>query len=476
MPKHLQDAPSPDRRRAAIALAALVGLAACTGGGSSKEGTPPPAGDKTSQAADKASPADKDKVSQADIDKALQTPTELTFWTWVPSIEKEVALFEKKYPAITVKLVNAGQGPPHYTKLRTALKAGSGAPDVAQIEFQYIPTFTLTESLLDLAPYGAAAVKDRFVDWAWNQVGGRNGEVYAIPQDTGPMGLLYRQDILEKYAIAVPTTWDEFAAAARKLHAADPKVYLTNLAPNENGVWIGLLWQAKVRPFTSAARDQVTIDVADSTSQKVAAYWQSLVKEGVVSADPGFTDQWYKGFIQGRYATWVTAAWGPVFLAGSAKATSGKWRAAPLPQWEAGPPSSGSWGGSTTAVIRSTKNPIVAAKFAEFLNADPESAAMLASQQFLFPATKAVLADPAFADQTPAFYGGQKVNQVFAGISETVATDFQWPPFLEQVVDDWNKTVGTALAQKGDVVGSLGQWQSRITTYAKSQGFTVGPP
>jgi multiple sugar transport system substrate-binding protein len=57
-----------------------------------------------------------------------------------------------------------------------------------------------------------------------------------------------------------------------------------------------------------------------------------------------------------------------------------------------------------------------------------------------------------------------------------VTTDFQWPPFLEQVVDDWNQTVGKALAQKGDVVGSIGQWQSRITTYARSQGFTVGPP
>lgn len=49
-------------------------------------------------------------VSQADIDKAMKTPTELTFWTWVPNIAKEIALFEKKYPAIKIKVVNAGQG------------------------------------------------------------------------------------------------------------------------------------------------------------------------------------------------------------------------------------------------------------------------------------------------------------------------------------------------------------------------------
>ncbi|NUP38732.1 MAG: extracellular solute-binding protein, partial [Streptomyces sp.] len=140
-------------------------------------------------------------VSQADIDKAMKTPTELTFWTWVPNIAKEVALFEKKYPAVKVKIVNAGQGTPQYTKLRTALKAGSGAPDMVQIEYQAIPTFTITDSLLDLRPYGASALRSTFVDWTWGQVSGSKGEVWAIPQDTGPMGMLYRQDIFDKHGI-----------------------------------------------------------------------------------------------------------------------------------------------------------------------------------------------------------------------------------------------------------------------------------
>ena len=73
---------------------------------------------------------------------------------------------------------------------------------MAQIEFQYIPTFTITDSLLDLRPYGAAALKDKFVDWTWAQVSGPDGEVWAIPQDTGPMGMLYRKDIFDQYGIA----------------------------------------------------------------------------------------------------------------------------------------------------------------------------------------------------------------------------------------------------------------------------------
>ncbi|MCP2357557.1 multiple sugar transport system substrate-binding protein [Nonomuraea thailandensis] len=442
----------------AMAAAATLFLAGCGGGGGAQ------------QAADRPPAA---AVGQADIDKAMQTPTELTFWTWVPDIGKEVALFEKKYPAIKVNVVNAGQGEPQYTKLRTALKAGSGAPDVVQIEFQYIPTFTIIDSLLDLRPYGAEALKDKFVDWTWGQVTGKNGEVWAIPQDTGPMGMLYRKDIFDKHGIQPPETWDEFAAAARKLHAADPGVYLTNLASNQNGAWMGLLWQAGGKPFQMASAQDIDVSVNDEVSKKLGTYWGGLVKEGVVSTDPDFTDQWYQALNKGKYATWLTAAWGPVFLAGNAKDTSGKWRAAPLPQWAAGENKSGNWGGSTSAVIKSTKNPIAAAKFAEFLNTDPESTKMMATEQFLFPPTKALLSDASFAEQKPEFYGGQAVNQIFAGISDTVDKGFGWPPFLDQTVNDWDETVGKSLADKSDTPAALDQWQQRITTYAESQGFKV---
>jgi multiple sugar transport system substrate-binding protein len=441
----------------AVALA----LTACGGGGESDDVSGGEAADA---------------VSQEEIDEAMQTPTELTFWTWVPDIENEVALFEQAYPEINVNVVNAGQGEPQYTKLRTALEAGSGAPDAVQIEFQYIPTFTVTDSLLDLRPYGAEELADQYVDWTWAQVTGENGEVWAIPQDSGPMGMLYRQDIFDKYGITPPQTWDEFAETARKLHQADPNVYLTNIASNQNGAWMGLLWQAGAEPFSSEAADQVTINVNDEISQKVAEYWGGLVQEGVVSSDPDFTDSWNQALNTGKYATWLTAAWGPVFLTSTAASTSGLWRAAPLPQWEAGEQVSGNWGGSTTAVIKDTANPIAAAKFAEFLNNDPESTKTFATQQFLFPVTKAVLEDPEFIGQKPEFYGGQEVNKVFAEVSDTVDTEFTWPPFLDQAVTDWDETVGKALADRSDVVASLDEWQDRLVSYAENQGFQVDTP
>ena len=415
---------------------------------------------------------DGDRAAKVDMSAELKKPASLTLWSWLPDIEDEVALFEKKYPNIKVKVVNAGQGADEYTKLRTALKAGRGAPDVAQIEFQYVPTFTITNDLLDLTPYGANDIKDDFVDWTWSQVA-KDGKVYAIPWDTGPMGMLYRKDLFEQYDIEVPKTWEEFAAAARKLHEADPDRYLTNLPPNDIGNIIGLMWQAGSRPFGVPGKDTVAINLTDEGAQRVADYWSPLIQEGVVSADPDFTDQWYQGLAKGRYATWLTAAWGPVFLQGTAKQTSGKWRAAPLPQWSEGESVSGNWGGSTLAVTAKTKNPAAAAALAMFLNHDPESTRMFASKQFLFPATKTLLEDPEFLGGTSEFYGGQKVNEVFAQISETVPTDFEWNPFHDFVSSTSDETVGRAMTRKEDLGAALQSWEDAVVKHAEQQGFTV---
>ena len=131
-------------------------------------------------------------------------PVTLTFWSWVPNIQNQINLFEQSHPNIKIKLVNAGQGGPEYTKLRTALKAGSGAPDIVQIELQYLPTFELANGLVDLSQYGANDLKNDYVSWVWNQVS-QGSKVYAIPQDSGPMGLVYRADLFQQYHLPVPT-------------------------------------------------------------------------------------------------------------------------------------------------------------------------------------------------------------------------------------------------------------------------------
>lgn len=360
-------------------------------------------------------------VTQAEIDKAMDTPTTLNFWTWVPDIKNEVALFEAKYPKIKVNVQNVGQGAPHYQKIRTAVKAGKGAPDVVQMEYQYISSFNVTGDLLDLAPYGADKLSSEYTPWVWNQVK-RDNAVYGIPQDAGPMGNLYRTDILKKAGITeAPTTWEQYAADAKTVKEKTGS-YMSDLASGQAGQMLGLLWQKGVKPFGYDGDKGVTVDVNSAEAKEVAAYWQKLIQAGYVSTDPDFTDSWYQGLASGKYAGWITAAWGPVFLQGTAAKTSGKWAAAALPQWESGQNVSGNWGGSSDAVLKSTKNPIAAYELAKFINNDAASTLKFANEQFLFPTSTATLESPDFTGQKAKFYGGQEVNKLFAGISGTVDT------------------------------------------------------
>jgi multiple sugar transport system substrate-binding protein len=458
----------------ALVASACGGSATSAPSAAASAAAPSTAASAEASAAASAAPsaAASPSVSQAEIDKAMTTPTALTFWTWVPNIQDEVNLFEAKYPAIKVKVENVGQGAAHYTKVRTALKSGSGAPDVVQMEFQYIPSFTVTDSLLDLAPYGASSLQNDYVPWVWNQVSS-GGKVYGIPQDSGPMGNLYRDDIMTKAGIAQPpATWDDYAKAAADVKSKTGS-YISNLPPNDAGVIIGLLWQAGVKPFGYDGQKGVTVNINSAESKKVLDYWQKLIQANQVSVDPDFNDQWYQGLASGKYAGWITAAWGPVFLQGTAAGTSGKWRAATLPQWAPGGTASGNWGGSSDAVLKSTKNPIAAYELAKWINNDKSSTMEFATKQFLFPAANNVLQDQSFLGEKSAFYGGQTVNQTFADISTTVDTKFQWLPFMDYAYSNYNDTLGKAIADKGDLSAGLDAWQNALVSYGKQQGFTV---
>ena len=255
-------------------------------------------------------------------------PTELTLWAWLPDFQTQVDMFEKANKNIKVKLVNAGQGETEYEKLRTALKAGSGAPDVVHMEFQYIPTFRQIDGLADISEFGANDYKNDYAPWTWAQVS-EGDAVYAMPWDSGPMAMLYRKDIFNKYGIEVllPGT-----SSRRRLRSSTkPTRRPTWRTSRPSGGWLtGLMWQAGARPF-EVDGTKVTISMDDPAIQKFSEYWGDLVDRGVVATNPGFTNDWYRSFAKGIYATWPTAAWGPVFLegvAGESMASGGPHRSA----------------------------------------------------------------------------------------------------------------------------------------------------
>jgi multiple sugar transport system substrate-binding protein len=110
------------------------------------------------------------KASPQALDAALKKGGTITYWTWTPSAEAQVKAFMEEYPNVKVNLVNAGTGNDHYTKLQNAIKAGSGAPDVAQIEYQALPQYALPGYLVDLRQYGLDSLESDYTASTWRAV------------------------------------------------------------------------------------------------------------------------------------------------------------------------------------------------------------------------------------------------------------------------------------------------------------------
>ncbi|MEU1423311.1 sugar ABC transporter substrate-binding protein [Kitasatospora sp. NPDC005751] len=412
------------------------------------------------------------EATPADPAKALDTPTTLTFWTWAPNMDKTVALFEQKYPKIKVDIVNAGQSATEYTKLQTAVKAGSGGPDVAQVEYFALPELALSKRLVNLKDYGAAALESKFAASAWSQVAIADG-VYAIPQDTGPMAMFYNKKILDELKIEPPKTWAEFEAAAVKIKASDPKRFITSIDPGDAGGVDSLIWQAGGRPFQQTDSTSVTVKLQDAGAKKTADLWTSLINRKLVDTAPGWTNEWWQSMGSGQYAMWIIGAWAPGNIASTIPDTAADWRAAPIPQWSASENVSSENGGSSVAVTSSSKNKAAAAAFAIWLNSDPQAVRSL-SANGLFPATDELLKDPAFLDQPVQGLGGQKANQVFADSSAAVAKGWQYLPYQLYANSVFKDTVGPNIST--DINTGLSAWQKRITDYGNQQGFKVTAP
>jgi len=398
-------------------------------------------------------------------------PVTLTFTSWVPGIEDVVEVWNAKNPDIQVKVQTGPNGNGGtYQNFFNQLKAGN-APDLGQIEYDALPSFRVQDGLFDLGGCDIVAeAEGQFVPWTWNQVSlGDEDAAYGVPQDAGPMALFYRADLFEQHGIAVPTTWQEYAAAAEKVRAAGG--YITNFSQSDVNQFAGLAWQAGGRWFAEDD-EQWTVSLADDDTTRVADYWQDLIDRKLVSAVPPWTTEWDNAYNTDQAWTWVSAVWGANSISAGAPKTAGKWRVAPMPQWSAGESVAGNWGGSSTAVFKDSEHPYEAARFALWLNTSDEALALLNEKANLYPATKAGAGLPALSEGV-AFYGGQKIYEVFAEASNQVTQDFVWGPTMTATYADVSDGFKKAVSGQGTLTEALTTAQASTIETLKSQAIPV---
>ncbi|GAA2272775.1 sugar ABC transporter substrate-binding protein [Streptomyces atrovirens] len=436
-------------RGTALVCALALGATAC--GGSDDEGSGP----KT--------------VSESDVRAALKKGGTLTVWAWEPTLKQVAADFQKEHPNVKVNLVNAGTGNDQYKALQNAMSAKKGVPDVAQVEYYAMGQYALTEQLTDLKGFGADKLAEKFSPGPWNGVKAGGEGVYGLPMDSGPMALFYNKKVFDKYGIEVPTTWDEYVDAARALHKADPKAYITNDA-GDAGFTTSLLWQAGSRPYRVDGTE-VGIDFTDEGAKAYTGTWQKLLDEKLVAPVTSWSDEWYKGLGDGTIATLAIGAWMPANLASGVKDAAGDWRVAPLPQWKAGGKASAENGGSALTLPELGENEALAYAFVEYAGAGEGVDTRVKGGAF--PATTEQLNSEAFQNTEFPYFGGQQANRIFAESAANVADDWSYLPYQVYANSIFNDTVGKAYVSDTTLAEGLKTWQEASVEYGNEQGFTV---
>lgn len=112
---------------------------------------------------------------------------------------------------------------------------GSGSDKIDVFQIDVVWPGILASHLADLKPLAAGTEKQHFAGIVSNNTVA--GRLVAMPWFTDAGLLYYRKDLLAKYRLPVPDTWEALAAAARKIQDAER-------AAGNDKMW-GYVWQGR---------------------------------------------------------------------------------------------------------------------------------------------------------------------------------------------------------------------------------------
>ena len=204
------------------------------------------------------------------------------------------------------------------------------------------------------------------------------------------MAFFYNKEVFDKAGVDAEQikTWDQYYDAAKKIHALGDNYYITS-DTGDAGFFDSMTWLAGAKPFqTSSDGSEVTVNLTEDKGVKTFTdFWQKLLDEGLLDTKTaGWSEDWFKGMVDGTIASLFTGAWMPANLANSAAGGAGKWRVTQMPTAD-GSTTNSENGGSSLAVLASTKKADAAYQFIEYANHGDGVATRVAGGAF--PADKA---------------------------------------------------------------------------------------
>lgn len=296
----------------------------------------------------------------------------------------------------TVKIVSV----PNSTTERLALYQqllAAGSSDIDVFEIDVIWPGILGDYFVDLSPYTKGDEKAHFPEIIANNT--RDGKLIAMPIYTDAGLMFYRKDLLEKYGVAPPQTWDDLAAAAKKVQDAERAA--------GNGSMQGFVFQGKAyEGLTCDALEwvvshnggtiidrsgKVTVNnpQAAAALDRAAGWIGTITPQGVLN----YSEEEARGVFQSGNAVFMRNwpyAWG--LSQGADSPVRGKVGILPIPMGPNGRHAS-TLGGWQMAVSKFSKHPEIAATLAVSMG-NTQGQKVWAMEGGYTPTVKALYDDP----------------------------------------------------------------------------------
>lgn len=267
------------RLGAAVALAGVLALAACSGEGSG--------GDVTGAAGG----------STSEGGSGEQVELTLTWWgndDRANRYQEAVDLFESEHPDIRV--IRTFQSWDDYWTARNTEAAGRALPDVMQTDIGYIGQYGEQGLFLDLSPYVGSQIDLTEYPETLLESGTVEGSLVGVPISTTALAIQYNEDLLDELGVEYPSrdmTWETFQDYIRTVNAAgassSPPVYATGDYTNGFATFILHLTQEGKDVFTQDGTAAFTQDdVVDwlSSSQELREQGEVFPPQRAVALSP----------------------------------------------------------------------------------------------------------------------------------------------------------------------------------------------
>lgn len=305
--------------------------------------------------------------------------TELSFWTFqelhnafmLDAVESWNAANPDEQITLKVDVLPYDE---MHNKLLIALQAGTGAPDISDIEISRFANY-LRGSKPGLAPLNTVLAKDldKFVQGRLDNYA-KDGKYYGLDYHVGAAVIYYNKEIMDAAGVDIDSivTWNDFYNAGKVVLAKTGKP-MTTVESTEHWSYYPLISQQD-SDFLDA-NDNGILD--NDINVKTLEFIKKLVDEKIaITAPAGFHhSEEYWSFMNNSGAATV---WMPLWYMGRFTSympkLKGKIVVRPLPVWKEGGKRSAGMGGTGTAVTTQSKNIDLATRFLAYAKGSKEGA------------------------------------------------------------------------------------------------------